>query len=209
MTEINAWNTGPRGVDSILKSFNRLSHQHPAKITALFEASKPGVMKGLREDHPHKHVVCKRSDVILLFPKGKPQPKIEVIEHNLPWVGPHNGIKKEGRRFLLMTYEEREAFLFVHRISGGPRGPNAKSFAAESDLIERVMNRKNLPKKRGVIGDHNCDQEEQTRIYRPMGLQMLPVVAKVDAAAVQGLRGRGTRLGNYGSDHVAIGWDFW
>lgn len=77
---------------------------------------------------------------------------------------------------------------------------------AETALIRDVCQRMDLPDRLAIIGDHNGGRIELAHTYGGMGLTMLPVTAKVDQAAVRRIHGGGTRLGNHGSDHVAIMW---
>lgn len=202
---ILAWNVGPRSPRAILGSFRALDREHPAKIIALFEASRRALVALLVARYPHRRVICHRTDVVAIIPRGRPRPRVEVIGHDYPWRGPHMGRVKRGRRWLLLVWDD-EAFLFVHRVSGGPSGPNAAAWRVESRIIRDVCTRWDMPQRLAIVGDHNATAHELHDEYADLGLTLLPVVAKVDACAARGFHGGGTRLGNHGSDHVAIMW---
>lgn len=199
---ILAWNVGPRFWRKILRAFRALSRDHPAKITALFEASNPLLVQALRVLYPHKRVICQRTDVVAIISRDAPSPRVEVIGHDVAWTGPHLGLPKHGRRWLLLVWED-EAVLLIHRVT--PLG-NEVAWNVETELIAAVCSRLDLPDRLAVIGDHNGTRDRLERDYEAMGLDLLPVNAKVDQCAVRKFRGRGRRLGNHGSDHVAIGW---
>lgn len=197
-----AWNVGPRAAWKIVRSLRALMADNPAKITALFEASKPHLVAAIRLRFPHRRVICHRSDVVAIVRRGAPRPRVEVISHDVSWRGPHLGRAKKGRRWLLLVWDD-VAVLLVHRVT--PIG-NEAAWDAETDLIHKVVSRVDLPDELAIIGDHNGTRDRLRDDYADMGLTLLPVAAKVDQCAVRDLAGGGTRLGNHGSDHVALMW---
>lgn len=197
-----AWNVGPRVWRKILRSLRGIKPMRTAKITALFEASHPVLVTALRVRYPHRHVICHRSDVVAILRRGVRRPRVEVISHQFAWRGPHLGRSKRGRRWLLLVWDDC-AVLLVHRVT--PEG-NEEAWDAETALIAAIVARPDLPDELAVIGDHNGTDERLRDEYAAIGLKLLPVNAKVDQCAVRDLLGGGTRLGNHGSDHVAIEW---
>ncbi|MEO5664884.1 MAG: hypothetical protein ABIR39_16565 [Nocardioides sp.] len=201
--KVVAWNVGPRFWRKIIRSLGGIKPMRTAKITALFEASNPLLVAGLRARYPHRRVICHRSDVVAILRRGVRRPRVEVISHDVPWTGPHLGRPKRGRRWLLLVWDD-EAILLIHRVT---RPGNEKAWDAETKLIARVVARVDLPDKLAVIGDHNREAKQLEDEYADMGLRLLPVNAKVDQAAVRDMDGEGVRLGNHDSDHVALLWD--
>lgn len=199
---VGAWNVGPRSPWRIVRSFARLNRQNPAKVWALFEASRPLLVTALRIRFPHRRVICHRTDVVVILRRGAPHPRVEVVGHGTRWQGPHLGRPKNGRSWLLLVWDD-EAVLFVHRVT--PRG-NDEAWKADRKVIAAVARRVDLPDRLAVIGDHNKRARELAREYKSMGLTLLPANAKVDQCAVRGFLGAGTRLGDHGSDHVALLW---
>ncbi len=207
--KVTAWNVGPRSNASIVRDLGTIKAAKDDKITALFEASDRELVKQLRDAHPDDRVLWGRSDVVALIPRGTPRPRVEVVGHGVAWTGPHMGKVHHGRRWLLLVWDD-EAVLLVHRVPGGPSGGqgggNRKAWVADLAVIGKVARRTDLPDKLAVIGDHNGTASELRDEYADLGLSLLPVNAHVDQAAVRGFRGGGSRLGNHGSDHVALGW---
>jgi len=199
---IVAWNVGPRSRWKILRSFRDIEPANKAKVVALFEASHPLLVALLRARYPHRRVICHRSDVVAIVKRGTPRPRVEVVGHDVAWTGPHLGRAKQGRRWLLLVWDD-EAFLLVHRVT--PAG-NGQAWEAEREVIRSIVRRVDLPDRLAIIGDHNKRDHELRDEYDELGLTLLPVNAKVDQCAVRGLLGEGKRLGNHGSDHVAILW---
>lgn len=195
-----AWNVGPRPVREILRDLRTLIGQNPAKIVGLFEATR--LVPYLRVRYPHRRVICHHSDVVAILRRGARRPRVEVISHDVAWRGPHMGRAKVGRKWLLLVWDD-EAILLVHRVT--PIG-NEAAWDAETDLIHAIVKRVDLPDQLAIIGDHNGTRDRLEDDYADMGLRLLPVNAKVDQCAVRGFKGDGKRLGNHGSDHVAIGW---
>lgn len=202
ITRVGAWNVGPRAHWKIVRSFRQLRGQHCAKVWALFEASHPLLVTMLRIRFPHRRVICHRTDVVVFMRRGAPRPRVEVVGHGMPWVGPHLGRPKTGRSWLLLVWDD-EAMLFVHRVT--PRG-NDEAWEADRKVIAAVAGRVDLPDRLAVIGDHNKRAAELAAEYDNLGLTLLPAKAKVDQCAVRGFTGKGTRLGDHGSDHVALLW---
>lgn len=195
-----AWNVGPRPLREIMADLRVLVGQNPAKITALFEATR--LVPLLRARYPHRRVICHHTDVVAILKRGMRRPRVEVVSHDVAWTGPHLSRPKRGRRWLLLVWDD-EAVLLIHRVT--PLG-NKAAWDAETDLIRSVVKRTDLPTNLAIIGDHNGTRERLADDYADMGLTLLPVNAHVDQCAVRGFRGEGKRLGNHGSDHVAIAW---
>lgn len=196
-----AWNVGPRAWWKILRSFRGIDPADKAKVTALFEASNRALVAALRARYPRRRVICRRTDVVAILRRGAPRPRVEVIEHDAAWSGPHTGRKKRGRRWLLLIWDDF-AVLLIHRVT--PIGNDA-AWEAENELIAEVANRWDI-ERLAVIGDHNGTDDRLREVYAEMGLKLLPANTKVDQAAVRDCQGRGIRLGDHGSDHVAMLW---
>jgi hypothetical protein len=188
--KVVAWNVGPRFWRKILRSLAGIRAMKTAKITALFEASNPALVAALRARYPHRRVICHHTDAVAILKRGGRRPRVEVVSHDVTWRGPHLGRPKRGRRWL-------------HRVT--PIG-NEAAWDAETDLIRSIVKRVDLPDELAIIGDHNGTRARLCDDYADMGLRLLPVNAKVDHCAVRDLAGGGIRLGNHGSDHVAIEW---
>lgn len=199
--KILAWNGGARPWREILRSLRPLMAEHDARIVALFEASNPLLVAALRVRYPSHRVICRRSDIVALIPRRVPRPRVDVIGHDVAWRGPKQGRSKQGRRWLLLTWDA-ETVLLVHRVT--PIG-NEVAWAAETELLRGIAKRWDI-ERLAIIGDHNGTRERLRPEYAAMGLTLLPVQAKVDHCAVRGFRGGGTRLGKYGSDHPALLW---
>lgn len=197
-----AWNVGPRSRWRILRSLRGIEPAKTAKVVALFEASHPLLVTLLRARYPHRRVICHRSDVVAIIRRGAPRPRVEVVGHDVQWRGPHMGRAHRGRRWLLLVWDD-EAVLLIHRVT--PRG-NGIAWEADHDVIRTIARRVDLPDRLAVIGDHNKRDHELRDDYDELGLTLLPVNAKVDHCAVRGFEGEGKRLGQHGSDHVAILW---
>ncbi len=197
-----SWNVGPRSWRKILRSLRGIEPAKTAKVVALFEASNRLLVAALRIRYPHRRVICRRTDVVALVKRNAPRPRVEVVGHDADWTGPHMKRAKHGRRWLLLVWED-EAILLVHRVT--PAG-NGIAWEADRDVIAAVARRTDLPRRLAVIGDHNKRAHELRDEYDELGLTLLPVNAKVDQCAVRGFNGGGTRLGQHGSDHVAILW---
>lgn len=200
--KVVAWNVGPRSRWKILRSFRGIKPAADAKITALFEASHPLLVVLLRARYPHRRVICHRSDVVAILRRGAPRPRVEVVGHGTPWRGPHLGRRKNGRSWLLLVWDD-VAVLLIHRVT--PKG-NDEAWEADRKVIAAIAGRVDLPDQLAIIGDHNKRADELRDEYADLGLLLLPVNAKVDQCAVRGFLGGGTRLGQHGSDHVAIEW---
>lgn len=198
--KVVAWNVGPRAAWKILRSFRGIDPADDAKVSALFEASR--LVALLRARYPHRRVICHHTDVVAILRRGARRPRVEVVSHAVPWIGPHQGRPKRGRRWLLLVWDD-EAILLLHRVT--PIG-NELAWMADLAVIRDVCNRLDLPDKLAIIGDHNGTRDRLEDEYADLGLTLLPVNAKVDQCAVRGYLGGGTRLGNHGSDHVAIEW---
>jgi len=202
VVKVVAWNVGPRAAWKILRSFRGIKPAKTAKITALFEASKPALVALLRARYPHRRVICHHTDVVAILRRGAPRPRVEVVGHGTPWTGPHLGRRKNGRSWLLLVWDD-EAILLIHRVT--PQG-NAEAWEADRKVIAAITRRMDLPDNLAIIGDHNKRADELEDEYADLGLRLLPVNAKVDQCAVRGFHGDGTRLGDHDSDHVAIAW---
>lgn len=148
------------------------------------------VMPRWRVQHPEG------SDVVLLTRKRDPAPTLQVIAHDYAWTGPHMGIEKTGRGHLFVDGWQ----LFVHRISGGPHGPNAAAYRRESALIRRTL--RGLP-KRLCMGDQNATVKELAAFWRALGMRLIRTGLKVDHGAEDGVdTDGGWRLAKrFGSDH--------
>lgn len=206
MSKIVAWNVGPRAWRKIMRSLIGIKRARRADVVALFEASVLPFVMALRVRYPRRRVIWRRTDVVAIVRRRDPQPRVEVIEHDVPWTGPHLGRPKIGRRWLLLVWDDH-AILFVHRVT--PIG-NEAAWNAETELIRDVTQRSDLPHDLAVIGDHNGTRERLRIAYASMSLKLLPANTKVDQAAVRGVRGEGVRLGMHDSDHVAMLWVlFW
>lgn len=201
---IVAWNVGPRPWRRIVRSLRGIRQVRDVDVVALFEASQPLLVAGLRVRYPHRRVICRRSDVVAILPRRE-RPRVEVISHDVAWRGPHLGRAKRGRRWLLLTWPD-SAVLLVHRVT--PVG-NQAAWDAETDLIRSVVRRADLPSRLAVVGDHNGTDSRLRTDYAEMGLHLLPAETKVDQCAVRGMIGAGHRLGLHGSDHVAVLWRLW
>ena len=200
--KILAYNVGPRPPRKIDRSHRGIKAMRTAKVSALFEASNPVLVGLLRARYLHRRVVCHRSDVVAILRRGAPRPRVEVVGHDEAWTGPHMGRAKKGRRWLLLVWVD-EALLLAHRVT--PIG-NERAWEADRKVIADVAARWDLPDRLAVIGDHNKTADELHDEYADLGLTLLPVNAKVDQCAVRDFRGGGSRLGDHGSDHVALLW---
>lgn len=211
MMRVVAWNVGPRSVLSIVASLGGIVAARKAEIVALFEASDRRLVALLKVRYPHRKVLCHRTDVVALISRRAPKPRVEIVGHDVAWIGPHAGLSHSGRRWLLLIWDDH-AVLLVHRVPGGPlggrNGTNRRAWLADLAVIRATVNRGDLPDKLAIVGDHNGLRTELQREYGPLDLILLPANAHVDQCAVRDLKGRGDRLGNHGSDHVALEWRF-
>lgn len=198
--KVTAWNVGPRTARRWLRDLRTLMRENPADLVALFEATRGVAL--LRALHWRKRTICHHADVVAILPRHTRRPRVEVVGHDVAWRGPHLGRPKVGRRWLLLVWDD-EAILLVHRVT--PIG-NEAAWAADLDVIAAVVARTDLPDNLAIIGDHNGTRERLHDEYADLGLTLLPVTSKVDQCAVRDFDGEGKRLGNHGSDHVALGW---
>lgn len=148
------------------------------------------VMPRWRVQHPEG------SDVVLLTRKSAPRPHLEVIAHDYAWTGPHMGKAKEGRGHLLVDAWQ----LFVHRISGGPHGPNRAAYANESALIRETLHGLDPAL---CMGDQNATVDELADWWKAQGMRPIRTTLKVDHGAQRSCEtDGGWRLARqYGSDH--------
>lgn len=213
------WNVGPgRRFRDLLLSLHQVIEADD-EVVALFEMSprnirllRVAMRARWRVLHPKVgHGGTRRADVVLLIRRRVPMPEIEVLSHDVPWIGPHAGLAHHGRAFVQATWGQTR-ILFVHRTPGGPRGgvnertegQNLESWEADKRLIARSNK---WPGPFVVMGDQNASADELRGEYEPMGLLVHATVSKVDHAASRDLpRARGRRLGKFGSDHPAVRW---
>jgi hypothetical protein len=150
------------------------------------------VMPRWRVQHPHG------SDVVLLTRKRDPAPTLEVIAHDYAWTGPHTGKPHAGRGHLFVDGWQ----LFVHRVSGGPRGPNRVAYAKESALIRKTLSGL---KRALCLGDQNAKAGELARWWRAQGMRPIRTGRKVDHGGERGCDVEDWSLDRkYGSDHYPI-----
>lgn len=214
------WNVGPgRHFRDLLLSLHRLIEADD-DVVALFEMSlrntrllrvatrarwrvlRPRV--GRRGD--------RRSDVVVMIRRRLPMPDITLLVHDVPWIGPKEGLAHHGRAHLQLNWDDDDRIIFVHRVPGGPKGgvnprtegQNLEAWQADATLLRAALKR---PGPAAVLGDQNASADELRGEYEPMGLTVHATVSKVDHGASRGYpRARGRRLGKFGSDHPAVRW---
>ncbi len=173
----------------------RVRRAAKADRIALLEAG--GYVRALRLAMPRWRVQHPEgSDVVLLTRKRDPRPTVEVIAHDLAWTGPHLDLPKVGRGHLFVDGWQ----LFVHRISGGPDGPNWQAYKRESALIRKTLHGL---KRRLCMGDQNATATELANWWKAQGMRPIRTGLKVDHGAEHGCdTDGGWRLAKqYGSDH--------
>lgn len=179
----------------VVRATRRLLRNTQADALALLEAGS--YADELREGLPNWRVQ-RVGDVLLLTRVTAQRPDIEAVSHDLAWIGPKAGIRKVGREHMLVNGHT----LIVHRITGGPRGPNALAYAAESALIRETLAGRDLSL---CVGDQNATAGELVAWWRSIGMQPVRTTAKVDHGAARGLTVTGRKLWRkYGSDHSPV-----
>lgn len=185
-------NRSPRRV---VRTTRRMIANTRADVVALLEAG--AYTQALRERLDGWRVQ-RVGDVLLLTRRTDPKPTVEAIAHDFAWVGPKAGIRKTGREHMLVD----GWLLIVHRITGGPSGPNEDAYADESDLIRSTLTGLEVAL---CVGDQNAKASELAAWWRSHGLSPVRTGAKVDHGAARGLRVTGRRLLRfYGSDHTPV-----
>lgn len=181
----------------VVRATRRLLRNTEADALALLEAT--AYVGALRDGLPNWRVQHPLgSDVVLLTRITSIRPEVDVIEHDLPWVGPKVGIHHEGRGHLLVDGR----ILIVHRLTGGPEGPNADAFDAESDLIHDTLHGL---ERALCVGDQNATTGELAAWWRAQGMTPVRTTAKVDHGAERGLIVVARKLRRYyGSDHTPV-----
>lgn len=176
----------------VVRATRRLLANTNADALALLEAG--AYTQALREGLPNWRVQ-RVGDVLLLTRITYPCPRVEAVSHDFAWVGPKAGIRKTGREHMLIN----DTVLIVHRITGGPSGPNADAYADESDLIRATLTGLETAL---CVGDQNAKAAELAAWWRSHGMQPVRTGAKVDHGAERGLTVTGRKLfRRYGSDH--------
>lgn len=179
----------------VVRATRRLLANTHAHTLALLEAG--AYTQALRVGLPDWRVQ-RVGDVLLLTRKDAKRPDVQAVSHDLAWVGPKAGIRKIGREHMLVD----DWLLIVHRITGGPSGPNADAHAAESDLIRATLTGLEVAL---CVGDQNAKASELAAWWRSMGMQPVRTGAKVDHGAERGLTVTGRKLWRrYGSDHSPV-----
>ncbi len=152
-------------------------------------------------------VVAERPDVVVLVSRKLPKPKVTVLRHTAGWVGPHAGIKHQGRKHLDLTIGG-DRLRLVHRVPGGPsggiqtRGANKPAWIIEDHLLRRGWWE---GPRVACIGDQNSEVGEQVDFVTELGAELIITGAKVDWGYQRGYtKARGFLLGQYGSDHRAV-----
>lgn len=177
----------------VVRATRRLLANTNAHTLALLEAG--AYVDALREGLPEWRTQ-RVGDVLLLTRRADPKPDVEAVSHDLAWVGPKAGIRKVGRTHMLVN----GWLLIVHRITGGPDGPNADAYAAESALIAETLVGLEVAM---CVGDQNAKIAELAAWWRSIGMMPVRTTAKVGHGAARGLRVAGRRLRRYfGSDHT-------
>lgn len=198
---ITCWNVGPRPTWRWMRSLGRLRRDHPSEVTGLFEATR-GCLAVRARYGARNRVIRRRSDVVAVVSRSLPKPRVEVIRHDVEWVGPKLGLPKRGRRHLLLDFDG-DGVLLLHRVTGGPGGPNRAAWYAEADLIAEVCRRPGLRTLR-VLGDQNARAVEVAGFWKELGMRQIRTGCKVDHGAQRGVATWGVRLDPYGSDHPAV-----
>lgn len=179
----------------VVRTTRRLLTNTRAHTLALLEAG--AYTQALREGLPEWRVQ-RVGDVLLLTRKDAKRPDVEAVSHDLAWVGPKAGIRKTGREHMLVD----DWLLIVHRITGGPSGPNEDAFSAESDLIRTTLTGYETAL---CVGDQNARATELAAWWRSHGMTPVRTGAKVDHGAERGLTVTGRKLRRYyGSDHTPV-----
>lgn len=179
----------------VVRATRRLLTNTHAHTLALLEAG--AYVDALREGLPQWRVQ-RVGDVLLLTRRSDPRPDVEAVSHDLAWVGPKAGIRKVGRTHMLVN----GWLLIVHRITGGPDGPNAEAYAAESALIAETL--AGLDEAM-CVGDQNATASELAAWWRSIGMRIIRTTAKVDHGALRGLFVVARKLWRkYGSDHTPV-----
>jgi endonuclease/exonuclease/phosphatase (EEP) superfamily protein YafD len=154
-------------------------------------------VQALRDGLPNWRVQ-RVGDVLLLTRITAQRPDVVAVAHDLAWVGPKAGIRKFGRSHMLVN----DTVLIVHRITGGPSGPNEYAFSAESDLIRATLTGYEVAL---CVGDQNATASELAAWWRSHGMTPVRTGAKVDHGGERGLTITARKLRRYyGSDHTPV-----
>lgn len=179
----------------VVRATRRLLRNTGADSLAMLEAG--AYEDALREGLPNWRVQ-RVGDVLLLTRITSPRPDVEAITHDFAWVGPKAGIRKVGREHMLVNGHT----LIVHRITGGPHGPNKGAFDAESALIRETLDGLDHAL---CVGDQNATASELAAWWRSQGMTPVRTTAKVDHGAQRGLKVTARKLRRrYGSDHSPV-----
>lgn len=197
------FNVGPR--KRLVGSVLEIIADRDPEVLALFEATRFTLALRLRFAR-HYRVIRRRSDVVVLVKRTLPKPKVTVLKHDAPWIGPKAGIKHKGRKHLDLTIGD-ERLRLVHRVPGGPsggiqtRGANRPAWVVEDHLLRRDWWE---GPRVACLGDQNGTVGEMVDYATELGAELI-IAGKVDWGYQRGYsRARAKLLGHYGSDHRAV-----
>lgn len=215
-TKVIAWNTKVgRNPAAVTHAVHLLIRLHHPDVVQLLEAR--GYRHALRLAFGLRwRVICENSDIVALVHRRRiPRPETTVLRHDVPWIGPHEGLPHKGRRHLMLTFPT-QTLILVHRVAGGPsggrqtRGFNQPAWNADHELITEAAHDARDHGPVAILGDQNAEADDKAdtapaRVARDLGGHLIRVPTKVDFGIQAGYdRATGRRLDNYGSDHPAV-----